>query len=56
MKSEKSKYYYQAMLNSLSGLQDDFDANQVPDEARALLDELIEICASDFRMKFGSQN
>ena len=41
------------MLNSMSGLQDDFDANDAPEEARKLLDEMIEICRSDFRIRFG---
>jgi hypothetical protein len=47
------KKYYASMLNALYGLQDDFDANMVPDEAKDMLLEIIEICKSDFNFQFG---
>jgi hypothetical protein len=40
------------MLNAMEGLQDDLDANAAPETAKALLDELIEECRSDFRVRF----
>ena len=48
---EKRKYYL-SMLNILYGLQDDMDANSVPEEAKVLLAEVVEICQSDFRVRF----
>jgi hypothetical protein len=53
MNRDQLKVYYNHMLNYLYGLQDDFDANQVPDEAKSHLKEIIEICESDYRIRFG---
>jgi hypothetical protein len=43
------------MMNGLYGLQDDFDANNLPDLAKSLLAELIEVCKSEFEARFGSE-
>lgn len=40
------------MLNSMYGLQDDLEANDAPEEAKVALKELIEICQSDFNIRF----
>jgi hypothetical protein len=48
--------YYLSMMNVLYGLEDDFDANTVPPEARTLLNEIIEICKSDFNIQFGEDS
>lgn len=53
MNEKDAKYYYIMMINALCGLQDDFDANGVPDDGKAILAELVEICQSDFRIKYG---
>lgn len=44
------------MIGALHGLQDDLDANLAPDEAKETLKELIEICESDFRIRFGDDS
>ena len=44
--------YYGEMLSTLMGLKDDLDANLAPQEAKDLLVELIEVCRSDFRLRF----
>jgi hypothetical protein len=46
--------YYRSMLNGLYGLVDDFDANHVPDTAKELLLEIIEICKLDLSDRFTS--
>jgi hypothetical protein len=51
MTSDDKKYYH-SMMNGLFGLTDDFDANSVPEEAKLLLIEIIEICKSDFNIRF----
>jgi hypothetical protein len=43
------------MINAFYGLQDDLDSNLAPDEAKEVLRELIEICESDFRLRFGEE-
>lgn len=53
MEENMGKRYYAMMINALAGLQDDFDTNSVPDEAKSLLQEVIEICRSDFNIRFG---
>lgn len=45
--------YYLGMIIALYGLQDDLDSNLAPDEAKETLKELIEICESDYRIRFG---
>lgn len=44
--------HYRSMMNGLYGLMDDFDANEVPEGAKELLLELIEVCKSDFEQRF----
>lgn len=51
----KEQDYYQSMLNVMTGLEDDIDANGAPEEARVALRELIEICQSDYRIRFGAE-
>jgi hypothetical protein len=41
------------MLNGLRGLQDDLNANSAPEEAKEMLNEVLEICLSDYRITFG---
>jgi hypothetical protein len=53
MTSDK-KQYYSYLMNALYGLRDDLDANDAPEEAKSLLIELIEVCRSDFNIKFNS--
>jgi hypothetical protein len=48
--------YYLAMLNVMAGLRDDLDANGAPSEAKELLQELMEVCKSDYRIRFRAQN
>lgn len=52
MKQESARGFYLSMLNALSGLRDDLDANECPEEAKELLGKLIEVCEGDFAMKF----
>ena len=52
----KKEQYYDQLLSTLYGLKDDFDANLVPDEAKELLSEIIAICSSDFRVRFGNRD
>lgn len=46
------KDYYFMMLNALSGLQDDLDANDAPQEAKEGLREVLQICREDFKARF----
>jgi hypothetical protein len=48
----KRKQYYKSMMNILYGLQDDFDSNDVCEEAKGLLTQLVEICKEDYFLKF----
>lgn len=47
-----SQEYYQEMINSLFGLEDDLCANQAPQEAIELMRRVIEICRQDFGSRF----
>jgi hypothetical protein len=49
---QEAEGYYLEMLNGLSGLQDDLDANWAPEEAKKLLSELIAVCRRDFEVRF----
>ena len=49
------KSFYDHMMNAIYGLQDDFDANNVPESAKDLLREIIEICESDYMAQFGKR-
>lgn len=53
MNTSDQRKYYLSMMNALYGIQDDLDANSSPDEAKHLLTEIIEICRSDFNIRFG---
>jgi len=53
MNNENRRNYYLSMLSALYGLQDDLDANHAPDEAKEMFAEIIEICRSDFNIRFG---
>ena len=49
---QDAERYYALMLNALSGLQDDLDANWAPEEAKELLSELIAVCRRDYEVRF----
>jgi hypothetical protein len=50
--SEESDYYMR-MINALSGLIDDMDANGAPQDAKSKLRDVIRICLSDYKSRFG---
>ena len=52
----KERDYYKSMLNAIAGLEDDIDANGAPEEALVALRELLEICQSDYRIRFGEED
>jgi hypothetical protein len=52
MRDEKQKYYF-SMINIIKGLQDDFDSNEVNEEAKGLLSELLNLCNDEYSDRFG---
>lgn len=51
-KSEQMRFYL-IMLNTIQGLEDDIVSNKAPEEALDLVNELYEICKSDYNVKYG---
>jgi len=45
---------YLAMLNGLTELAADFEANAVPQEAKAKLSSLLSVLRSDYKVRFRS--
>src|SRR5688500_304382 len=45
--------YYMLMINALSGLEDNLDANSAPEEAKRKLREVVDICWGDYKARFG---
>lgn len=52
MPNRDRKQFYFSMLTILKGLQDDFDSNDVAEEAKGLLTEILEICQAEYHMRF----
>ena len=52
----EAESFYLSMLNALSGVQDDLDANEAPIEARELLRDVITLCRRDYDAKFSAQS
>lgn len=53
--SDRVKYYL-TMLNSIRELEDDIVSNQAPEYALELLNELYEVCKSDYNIKYGEND
>ena len=49
----RNQQEYSSMINSLLGMEDELAYNEVPEAAITLFREVIEICSSDFRSRFG---
>lgn len=51
--TDNREEYYESMLNSLAGIQDDLIANDAPKEAQDLIYRCLNLCKEDFSAKFG---
>ena len=54
MNEFSEKDYYEMMLNTLSGLEDDLAANHAPKNAIDHLRKALDICLTDFRERFST--
>lgn len=48
------KKAYGYIITSLLNIREEFDDAMIPEDAKAVLDELIEMCKSDYRIRFVS--
>lgn len=53
--AEKQKEYYEIVLNSLAGMEDDLLASEVPIEAVDYVRKALVICNADFKARFSSK-
>lgn len=50
--SEKERDYYEIVLNSLAGMEDDLLASEAPLEAVDHIRKALAICSADFKKRF----
>ena len=51
---DKQREYYEIVLSSLAGMEDDLLASEVPMEAVEHVRQALAICSSDFKNRFRS--